>query len=161
MTPSANRQAHAVLFRTYKQTHKTSIPVIVVLAGLAIMTPLARAQRCGYETANLAFDPPSIDSTVLTSDPVDGPTPGQKSIVASDSTGESNEPPLVVRRREWKPDFNKAVFFRHKLEFSLDVGWLPINVPFPFDVFEGDPYDLYPCATQPRSGAGITAMATG
>ena len=27
-----------------------------------------------------------------------------------------------------------------------DVGWLPINVPFPFDVFEGDPYDLYPCA---------------
>jgi hypothetical protein len=144
LTPSANRQAHAVLFRTYKQTHKTSIPVIVVLAGLAIMTPLARAQRCGYETANLAFDPPSIDSTVLTSDPVDGPTPGQKSIVASDSTGESNEPPLVVRRREWKPDFNKAVFFRHKLEFSLDVGWLPINVPFPFDVFEGDPYDLYP-----------------
>jgi Lipid A 3-O-deacylase (PagL) len=42
------------------------------------------------------------------------------------------------------PDFNDAIYFRNKLEFSLDAGWLPINVPFPFDVFEGDPYDLYP-----------------
>lgn len=42
------------------------------------------------------------------------------------------------------PDFNREIYYRNKLEFSLDVGWLPINIPFPFDVFEGDPYDLYP-----------------
>jgi hypothetical protein len=41
-------------------------------------------------------------------------------------------------------DFNRDVYHRNKLEFSLDAGWLPINIPFPFDVFEGDPYNLYP-----------------
>ena len=43
-----------------------------------------------------------------------------------------------------KPDFNREIYSRNKLEFSFDAGWLPINIPFPFDVFEGDPYDLYP-----------------
>jgi hypothetical protein len=41
-------------------------------------------------------------------------------------------------------DFNREIYHRNKLEFSLDAGWLPINIPFPFDVFEGDPYNLYP-----------------
>lgn len=43
-----------------------------------------------------------------------------------------------------KTDFNQAVYYKNKLEFSLDVGWLPLNIPFPFNVFEGDAYDLYP-----------------
>ena len=49
-----------------------------------------------------------------------------------------------ISRHLPRPDFNRNIFYRNKLEFALDVGWLPINVPFPFDVFEGDPYDLYP-----------------
>jgi len=47
-------------------------------------------------------------------------------------------------RHTRQPDFNDAIYFRNKLEFSLDGAWLPINIPFPFDVFERDPYDLYP-----------------
>ena len=47
-------------------------------------------------------------------------------------------------KRSVRPDFNREIFYRHKLEYSLDVGWLPINIPFPFDALEGDPYDLYP-----------------
>jgi hypothetical protein len=43
-----------------------------------------------------------------------------------------------------KPDFNREIYYSNKLEFSFDAGWLPINIPFPFNVFEGDPYDLYP-----------------
>ena len=43
-----------------------------------------------------------------------------------------------------RPAFNDAIYFRNKLEFSVDGAWLPINLPFPFDVLEGDPYDLYP-----------------
>jgi Lipid A 3-O-deacylase (PagL) len=43
-----------------------------------------------------------------------------------------------------KPDFNREIYYRNKLEFALDGGWLPVNIPFPFNVFEGDPYDLYP-----------------
>jgi hypothetical protein len=41
-------------------------------------------------------------------------------------------------------DFNQDIYYRNKLEFALDAGYLPINIPFPFNVFEGDPYDLYP-----------------
>jgi hypothetical protein len=42
------------------------------------------------------------------------------------------------------PDRNRDIYYRNKLEFSFDAGWLPRNIPFPFDLFEGDPYDLYP-----------------
>jgi hypothetical protein len=35
-------------------------------------------------------------------------------------------------------------YYENKLEFALDAGWLPVNVPFPFDFIEGDPYNLYP-----------------
>lgn len=52
--------------------------------------------------------------------------------------------PTPAAKRPDRPDFNREVFYRHKLEYSLDVGWLPINIPFPFDALEGDPYDLYP-----------------
>ena len=40
--------------------------------------------------------------------------------------------------------FNREVYYRNKLEFSLDGGWLPINIPFPLDVFVGDVYNTYP-----------------
>jgi hypothetical protein len=42
------------------------------------------------------------------------------------------------------PDFNREIYYRNKLEFSLDVGWLPINIPFPLDIFVGDNYNTYP-----------------
>ena len=43
-----------------------------------------------------------------------------------------------------RPDFNREIYYRNKLEFSLDAGWLPINVPFPLDIFVGDVYNTYP-----------------
>ncbi len=41
-------------------------------------------------------------------------------------------------------DFNRSIFYRNKLEFSLDAGWFPINVPFPFDFMLGADYNTYP-----------------
>jgi hypothetical protein len=41
-------------------------------------------------------------------------------------------------------EFNRDIYYRNKLEFSLDGGWLPINIPFPLDVFVGDNYNTYP-----------------
>ena len=41
------------------------------------------------------------------------------------------------------PDFNRGIYYRNKLEFSLDGGWFPINIPFPLDVFVGDAYNTY------------------
>ena len=62
------------------------------------------------------------------------------------SPGErSSVPPLIERLPVSKPaDFNREIYYRNKLEFSLDGGWLPINIPFPLDVFVGDVYNTYP-----------------
>ena len=66
-------------------------------------------------------------------------TPGNK-------PGEdSNVQPAIERPRVSKPaDFNQEIYYRNKLEFSQDVGWLPINIPFPFDFAMGADYNTYP-----------------
>lgn len=72
----------------------------------------------------------------------DAPFTDQSKTVSTDN-------PASVSRGTASPqrsadDFNRSIFYGNKFEFALDGGWLPINIPFPFDVFEGDPYDLYP-----------------
>lgn len=41
-------------------------------------------------------------------------------------------------------DLNRETYYKNRLEFSLDGGWLPINIPFVFDVFLGDGYNKTP-----------------
>jgi hypothetical protein len=56
---------------------------------------------------------------------------------------DSNNPPSDEILRESKPtDFNRNIYYKNKLEFSLETGWLPINIPWPFDVFVGDQYNV-------------------
>lgn len=38
----------------------------------------------------------------------------------------------------------RGIYYKNKLEFGLDVGWLPINIPFVFDIFLGDAYNMTP-----------------
>ena len=56
----------------------------------------------------------------------------------------SIEPVEQKAQHRRRPDFNRSIYYRNKVEFSVDAGWLPVNIPFPLNVFEGDPYDLYP-----------------
>ena len=60
--------------------------------------------------------------------------------------GEDSTHPVSFERLQLsKPaDFNRDIYYRNKLEFSLDGGWLPINIPFPLDIFVGDAYNTYP-----------------
>ena len=53
---------------------------------------------------------------------------------------------LVVTRRETPParDSNDDIYYRNKLEFSQEVGVLPVNIPFVFDLFVGDDYSQKP-----------------
>ena len=66
-------------------------------------------------------------------------TPGDR-----DPEGVKNLQPEEKPRRAKPPDFNREIYYRNKLEFSLDGGWLPINIPFPLDVFVGGNYNTYP-----------------
>jgi hypothetical protein len=54
---------------------------------------------------------------------------------------ESPSPLLVGATRAYTPvDFNTDIYYRNKLEFSQEVGVLPINIPFVFDIFVGGDY---------------------
>jgi hypothetical protein len=41
-------------------------------------------------------------------------------------------------------DFNRKIYYKNKLEFSTETGWLPINIPWPFDFLVGDQYNETP-----------------
>jgi hypothetical protein len=49
-----------------------------------------------------------------------------------------------VYRRTQPADFNTDIYYRNKLELSFETGALPINIPFVFDVFEGNNYTQKP-----------------
>jgi len=70
----------------------------------------------------------------------------QSTAMLGNKPGEdSKNPPSVERLQSAKPaDFNRDIYYRNKLEFSFDGGWLPINIPFPLDIFVGDAYNTYP-----------------
>jgi hypothetical protein len=62
------------------------------------------------------------------------------------SLGENSsvESPITTVHQSKPTYFNQAIYYRNKLEFSLEGGWLPINIPFPLDIFVGDVYNTYP-----------------
>ena len=41
-------------------------------------------------------------------------------------------------------DFNRNIYYKNKLEFSLETGWLPNNIPFVFDFIVNSPYTQWP-----------------
>ena len=42
-----------------------------------------------------------------------------------------------------KPDFNHEIYYKNRIDFSFESGWLPINIPLPFDFVSGDAYNTY------------------
>ncbi len=108
--------------------HACAIFPRICLLGLVLLAPLASAQRYESNPANFISDSMSSDASAA-----DGQEQDSKS-----------RPPAEKSPRLKKSDFNRDIYYRNKFEFALDVGWLPINIPFPLDIFEGDPYNLYP-----------------
>jgi len=43
-----------------------------------------------------------------------------------------------------RPDFNQDIFYRNKLELSVEGGYLPANIPFVFNFMTGDTYTTWP-----------------
>jgi len=51
--------------------------------------------------------------------------------------------PLGETVRDSEPtDFNKKIYYKNKLEFSLETGWLPNNIPFIFDFLFGSGFTM-------------------
>lgn len=51
---------------------------------------------------------------------------------------------VLVRALPRHPDFNRSIYRKNKFEFSLQTGWLPINIPFVFDFLLGGGYNMTP-----------------
>ncbi|MFZ0759981.1 MAG: acyloxyacyl hydrolase [Candidatus Sulfotelmatobacter sp.] len=166
MTPLVEAEACFALTLTRKELREIIAFSAMLLATLAILAPLAGAQRRGdqitgngdvveFRADNIGGGTP--DSNCYAASPNACPpnggamegnprrgqqppaTPGSEPAEAS-----KNQPTDAKLRGSQPADFNRNIYYGNKLEFSLDGGWLPINIPFAFDVFEGDAYDAYP-----------------
>jgi lipid A 3-O-deacylase PagL len=133
---------------------------ILLFAGFVIFAPSATAQRSTYIPARFTFK--SIfgrGEHQCSDDNLNGgkchpaafsdpgkPNGGEESpATLGDESGEDSKNQLPDEKIPVsKPDFNRDIYYKNKFEFSQDVGWLPINIPFPLDVFTGDAYQLYP-----------------
>lgn len=77
-------------------------------------------------------------SSLMMSSPV-APISGEKS--PENAGVPANHAPSIQRERKSIPaDPNSKIFYKNKLDLSLEGGWLPTNVPFMFDFLVGDAY---------------------
>jgi hypothetical protein len=122
-------------------------------SGLYFVDAVVKKRRCAsifctaVLSAGIAFFAPCANSQSMPADAQRNVNATQESITFSsnDPEGDTENQSLMEKKSlSSRPDFNRDIFFRNKFEFSVDVGWLPFNVPFPFDFIEGDAYDLYP-----------------
>lgn len=93
------------------------------------------------------FAEPAAISAQATRDPQPSHLEAPKSAVPGSNPGAGSNVSPPIERVPASPspaDLNRDIYYRNKLEFSLDGGWLPINIPFPLDVFVGDNYNTYP-----------------
>jgi hypothetical protein len=68
----------------------------------------------------------------------------QKSGNVQSTGGKSKTPSPVISPRAESRGLSRDVYYRNRLEFALEIGYLPINIPFVFDVFLGDGYNMTP-----------------
>lgn len=61
--------------------------------------------------------------------------------IAQDSTDQPTDE--TVRRYE-AADFNREIYHKNRLDFSLESGWLPNNIPFVFDILLAGGYETTP-----------------
>lgn len=50
----------------------------------------------------------------------------------------------LIAQHQQRPDRNLDIYYRNRREFSLDVGWHPVNIPFIYDFAVGDGYNMTP-----------------
>ena len=58
-----------------------------------------------------------------------------------DSPRENVKAAAVEPSHTSKPDFNRNIYYKNKLELSFETGWHPVNIPFVYDFAVGDSYN--------------------
>lgn len=99
---------------------------VVLLTAVVSIIVFFNLEALAQESANQPFQPedPAIAAA-------DNSHPPAVSLVRSLPRGKA-------------VDFNRDIYYRNKLEFSLETGWLPNNIPFVFDFLVGSRYTTWP-----------------
>ncbi len=154
MTPVSHRKACLALTPPKKalviKVAREALSFSMLFVGFAILAPTTSAQQASYDMPE--FSPYNVDAGVPNDDNApcsqqSYPNCGQEPPARPDDSpaeGSKNRPSDKKLPVAKPADFNRDIYYKNKFEFSQDVGWLPINIPFPLDVFTGDAYQLYP-----------------
>jgi hypothetical protein len=120
---------------------------VMLVASFLILASLGSAQQSlsglgGVSPRSVPFSDPLQYAKLTASIDDEGTPPATPpNLIGGGSTVRVSQ---GKNRQSERPDFNRDIYFRNKVEFSQDVGWLPINIPFPFDFMLSDQYQLYP-----------------
>jgi hypothetical protein len=60
----------------------------------------------------------------------------------TDPRNENAKSSAMITQHRARSDRNFDIYYRNRTEFSLDVGWHPINVPFIYEFAVGDSYNM-------------------
>lgn len=93
-----------------------------------------RLEQIGLDTPDTRQETSSVDSR----------SEGQAQATDAGSTNDTGKPTGVVARYRKPHDFNEDIYHRNRLEFAVDVGWHPVNIPFIYDFAVGDSYNMTP-----------------
>jgi Lipid A 3-O-deacylase (PagL) len=63
---------------------------------------------------------------------------------AQDAVSQPSDGIVELPKPAHKPDFNRDIYYKNKLEFSFESGWHPINIPWVYDFLVGDGYNMTP-----------------
>ena len=77
------------------------------------------------------------------SNSVTNPQQGARGTEGNSSTEGVKTSGLIAEAKP-RPDRNLDIYYRNRREFSLDVGWHPVNIPFIYDFAVGDNYNMTP-----------------
>lgn len=123
---------------------KTEAPEDLATSGNAPIDPLGSEPSINFEKVCSEAEPslgwssseeesqPSASGTV--SQPAEDDT-------STDNAGASS---AFIAQQHNRPDRNLDIYYRNRREFSFDVGWHPVNIPFIYDFAVGDGYNMTP-----------------
>jgi hypothetical protein len=119
-----------------------SLKVLTLFVGLA-SPGVCLGQELASQVFAVATDAPEVSGEASESESevkVEVEAPG----AASQPADGAARTPEETSRKPWRADFNSDIYYRNKVEFSIESGMLPINLPFVFDVFVGGNYSQNP-----------------
>ena len=120
--------------------HRVSIVLAMTTMSMLLATPTAQAQT-NATSCGSAEDCGVTIALLSSGDKGAGHASANREHNKTDERGSAATAAIA---RIVRPDINRQFFHKNKLEFSFEMGYLPQNIPFPFDFLLGSGYDMTP-----------------